>query len=42
MRQNFFSLQKGGEADKEGFWPMRKGHDERFSVVVADMEPIKE
>jgi hypothetical protein len=44
VRQTSFSLKRGGDAEKEGFWPMRKGLGERFSivfslaVVVTDME----
>jgi hypothetical protein len=44
MGQTSFSLKRGGEPEKEGFWPMRKGLGEifgvvfSFAVVVTDME----
>jgi hypothetical protein len=46
MGQTSFSSKRGGEAEKEGFWPMTKGLDEKFgvvfsfTVVVTDMELI--
>jgi hypothetical protein len=44
MRQTSLFLKGGGEAEKEGFWLMRKGLGERFgvafsfAVVVTDTE----
>jgi hypothetical protein len=35
VRQTSFSLKRGGEAEKEGFWPMRKGLGEKFGVVFS-------
>jgi hypothetical protein len=43
--QTSFSLNRGDEAEKEGFWPMRKCLGEQFgvvfsfAVVVTGMEP---
>jgi hypothetical protein len=35
VRQTSFSLKRGGEAEKEGFWPMREALGERFGVVFS-------
>jgi hypothetical protein len=35
VRQTSFSLKRGGEAEKEGFWPMREGLGEKFGVVFS-------
>jgi HSP20 family molecular chaperone IbpA len=35
VRQTSFSLNGGGEAEKESFWPMRRGRDEKFVVVFS-------
>jgi hypothetical protein len=35
VRQTSFSVKRGGEAEKEGFWPMREGLGERFGVVFS-------
>jgi hypothetical protein len=35
VRQTSFSLERGGEAEKEGFWPMREGLGEKFGVVFS-------
>jgi hypothetical protein len=35
VRQTSFSLKRGWEAEKEGFWPIRKGVGEEFGVVFS-------
>jgi hypothetical protein len=35
MGQTSFSIKRVGEAEKEGFWPMREGLGERFGVVFS-------
>jgi hypothetical protein len=32
VRQTSFPLKRAGEAEKEGFWPMRKGLGRKFGV----------
>jgi hypothetical protein len=35
MRQTSFSLRRGVEAEKQGFWLMREGLGEKFRVVFS-------
>jgi hypothetical protein len=35
MGQTSFSLKRGGEPEKEWFWPMREGLGEKFRVVFS-------
>jgi hypothetical protein len=47
VRQTSLSLKRGGEAEKDGFWPMRESLGENccvvfsFAVVVTDTELVQ-